>query len=87
MASPVIALSDLLGRARDLAARSAACALIGGIAVSARTEPRSTRDVDLAVAVGSDAEAEGLLAVLGFSAASARPQRGLRTPQGGLSAA
>ena len=33
-------------------------ALIGGLAVSARTEPRFTRDADLAVAVTSDAEAE-----------------------------
>jgi hypothetical protein len=35
-------------------------ALVGGLAVSARTEPRFTRDVDLAVQVDSDAEAEAL---------------------------
>lgn len=35
-------------------------ALVGGLAVSARTEPRFTRDVDLAVAVASDDEAEAL---------------------------
>lgn len=36
-------------------------ALVGGLAVSARTEPRFTRDVDVAVAVGSDTEAEQLI--------------------------
>ena len=36
-------------------------ALIGGLAVSARTEPRFTRDADLAVAVANDAEAEALI--------------------------
>ncbi len=33
-------------------------AVIGGVAVSARTEPRFTRDLDFAVAVASDAKAE-----------------------------
>ncbi len=36
-------------------------ALIGGLAVSARTEPRFTRDVDWAVAVQDDAEAESVV--------------------------
>lgn len=36
-------------------------ALVGGLAVSVRTEPRFTRDVDLAVAVTGDAEAEALI--------------------------
>lgn len=36
------------------------CALIGGLAVSVRARERFTRDVDLAVAVSSDREAEGL---------------------------
>lgn len=36
-------------------------ALIGGIAVSVRAEPRFTRDVDLAVAVEDDTEAERLV--------------------------
>ena len=36
-------------------------ALVGGIAVSVRAEPRFTRDVDLAVAVESDREAERLV--------------------------
>ena len=42
---------------RDLAQARHPFALVGGLAVSARTEPRFTRDADLAVAVGSDAEA------------------------------
>jgi hypothetical protein len=36
-------------------------ALVGGLAVSARTEPRFTRDADLAVAVANDAQAEALI--------------------------
>lgn len=41
--------------------RNEPIALVGGLAVSARSEPRFTRDVDLAVAVGSDLEAESLV--------------------------
>ena len=36
-------------------------ALVGGLAVSVRTEPRFTRDVDLAVAVADDLAAETLI--------------------------
>jgi hypothetical protein len=39
----------------------ASFALVGGLAVSARTEPRFTRDADLAVAIASDAEADALI--------------------------
>jgi predicted nucleotidyltransferase len=39
-------------------------ALVGGLAVSVRTEPRFTRDVDLAVAVADDPAAEALLHTL-----------------------
>lgn len=46
---------------RDLAEARLPFALIGGLAVSARTEPRFTRDADLAVAVGNDGEAEALV--------------------------
>lgn len=35
-------------------------AVIGGLAISARIEPRFTRDVDIAVATTSDSEAENL---------------------------
>jgi predicted nucleotidyltransferase len=39
-------------------------ALVGGLAVSVRAEPRFTRDADLAVAVTSDAQAEALIQAL-----------------------
>lgn len=39
-------------------------AIIGGIAVGARTVPRFTQDIDLAVAVTDDSEAEHLVASL-----------------------
>lgn len=45
----------------DLGALGGKVALVGGLAVSARAEPRFTRDVDFAVAVGSDLEAEDLV--------------------------
>ncbi len=54
----------------ELARLGAACALVGGLAVSVRTEPRFTRDIDLAVAVADDQQAERLvrsLLVGGFS--------------------
>lgn len=41
--------------------RHQAWALIGGLAVSVRTEPRFTRDLDLAVAVADDLSAEALV--------------------------
>jgi predicted nucleotidyltransferase len=47
--------------AAALAARERRYALIGGFAVSSRTEPRFTRDVDWAVAVQNDAEAESVV--------------------------
>ena len=45
----------------DLTRARVSFALIGGLAVSARTEPRFTRDADLAVAVANDAQAEALV--------------------------
>lgn len=39
-------------------------ALVGGLAVSAHGEPRTTRDVDLVVAVRGDADAEALVFAL-----------------------
>jgi predicted nucleotidyltransferase len=55
-------LQDLLRRAAgDLDALAVGWALIGGLAVSARSYPRFTADVDLAVAVADDAEAERLV--------------------------
>lgn len=38
-----------------------AFAVVGGLAVSARVEPRFTRDVDLAVATATDVEAEAVV--------------------------
>ena len=48
----------------DLTEIHALFALVGGLAVSARTEPRFTRDADLVVALASDAEAEALVHAL-----------------------
>jgi hypothetical protein len=45
-------------------ALGAAWAVVGGLAVSARAEPRLTRDVDVAIAVESDAKAEALVRAL-----------------------
>src|SRR5688572_23372662 len=45
----------------DLSESGASYALVGGLAVSARTEPRFTRDVDIAVAVIRDPDAENLI--------------------------
>jgi len=45
----------------DLIEAHVSFALVGGLAVSARTEPRFTRDADLAVALAGDAEAEALI--------------------------
>ncbi len=47
--------------AAELAAADVRWALIGGLAISARLEPRFTRDVDLAVAVAGDEDAELLV--------------------------
>lgn len=43
--------------------------LVGGLAVSARSDPRFTRDVDLAVAVDGDADGEALIRALASCAA------------------
>jgi len=48
----------LRAAARDLADLTLRWALVGGLAVSARTEPRFTRDVDLVIAVAGDRDAE-----------------------------
>jgi predicted nucleotidyltransferase len=58
----VTALESVLRRVhRDLTDARIAFALVGGLAVSARTEPRFTRDADFAVALPGDAEAEALI--------------------------
>ena len=45
----------------DLTRSEVGFALVGGLAVSVRTEPRFTRDVDFAVAVSGDPQAEALI--------------------------
>jgi predicted nucleotidyltransferase len=57
----------------DLDAIGAQWAVIGGLAVAFRAEPRFTKDVDVAVAVADDDEAEGIvnrLQVRGYALAS-----------------
>lgn len=49
---------------RELTARGRPFALVGGLAVSIRAEVRFTRDVDLAVPVSDDADAETLVRAL-----------------------
>ncbi|MEX2080296.1 MAG: nucleotidyl transferase AbiEii/AbiGii toxin family protein, partial [Dehalococcoidia bacterium] len=51
----------LRGIASELARPGISWALVGGLAVSARAEPRFTRDIDLALAVRDDAMAEALV--------------------------
>ncbi len=54
-----VTLADVLrASAGELERLRTSFALIGGLAVSARTEPRFTRDIDLAVAVTDDDDAE-----------------------------
>lgn len=49
---------------QTLADSGAGFALVGGLAVSARTEPRFTRDVDVAVAADDDRQAETIVRAL-----------------------
>lgn len=53
----------------DLGERGIGSALVGGLAVGTRAEPRTTRDIDLAVAVQDDRQAEhvvGELRAIGY---------------------
>ena len=62
VASPRAPLATALHQICELLDElGAAYALVGGLAVSARVEPRLTRDVDLAVRVVDDAAAESLV--------------------------
>jgi predicted nucleotidyltransferase len=61
----VTALADAIRRVTvDLQELDRHFALIGGLAVSVRAEPRFTRDIDLAVAVTDDRDAEKLVSEL-----------------------
>lgn len=53
--------STLRRVAKDLTGLRQRWALVGGFAVSARSEPRFTRDVDIVVAVANDDAAESLV--------------------------
>jgi Nucleotidyl transferase AbiEii toxin, Type IV TA system len=58
----VASVESALRRAvTDLNAVKARWALIGGLAVSARTVPRFTKDLDFAIAVADDSEAEDIV--------------------------
>jgi len=46
---------------KELGKRNIQWALVGGLAVSARCEPRTTRDVEIVVAVENDEQAELLI--------------------------
>lgn len=59
MASPVE--SALRGAVADLDALKLRWALIGGFAVSVRSVPRFTKDLDFAIAVTNDSEAEDIV--------------------------
>jgi hypothetical protein len=50
--------------AADLDATGVQWAIVGGLAVSARSQPRTTRDIDVAVAAGTDSEAERAILAL-----------------------
>ena len=63
MATPVE--SALRPAVSDLNALKAQWALIGGLAISVRSVPRFTKDLDFAVAVTDDSEAEDVVHRLG----------------------
>jgi predicted DNA-binding ribbon-helix-helix protein len=71
-------MRELLTRvAADLRSLNARHAVVDGHAVSARTEPRFTRDLDFAVAVADDRQAQqlaGALAARGYRIVAAIEQ-------------
>ncbi len=73
VASGQRALQGLAKATADLHEVGAPFALIGGLAIAARAEPRLTKDVDFAVAVPGEGEAERVvhaLAGLGYTVES-----------------
>ncbi|MFL5365270.1 MAG: hypothetical protein ACJ781_07310, partial [Myxococcales bacterium] len=68
MSDPSLRPQDaLLHAVRELRRRRKRFALVGGLAVSVRGEVRTTRDVDIAVAVAGDEELEALVTDLAGS--------------------
>lgn len=64
-----------------LSQTKASYALVGGFAVAVRAEPRFTRDVDLAVSVTGDAQAESLVSMFrghGYQVLAVVEHRSLR---------
>lgn len=57
-------LSALVRLEKDLRALEVRWALIGGLAVSAHGEPRLTRDLDIAITVANDKEADKIVRAL-----------------------
>src|SRR5215472_13609104 len=64
MTDPTRVELALAALVRDLRAEGRTFALVGGLAVSVRAEVRFTRDVDVAVVVADDAQAEALVFAL-----------------------
>lgn len=80
MAKSALTLARCLGEFLA-AAGDTDFALVGGLAVSARSLPRFTADVDFAIAVADDAEAEAFIFVL--STRGFRPEAILERKDGG----
>jgi len=59
-----VLIQSLAAAAEDLSELQRPFALVGGLAVSSRAEPRFTRDADLAVSVSSDSDAEQTVSAL-----------------------
>lgn len=77
---PTRLLEGLRTIAAALEERAIPWALVGGLAVSIRTEPRFTRDVDIAVALDDDVAAESLvggLVAAGFTLVLSLEQQAL----------
>jgi hypothetical protein len=78
----------LLRLQADLNALGLRWALVGGVAVSIRAEPRTTRDLDVAVSVSGDQEAEKISFLLKLRGYTPEPvQHFVETADGRLSMA
>jgi len=70
----------------DLDALRVRWALIGGLAISVRSAPRFTKDLDFAVAVADDSEAEDVVHRLRGRAATRPPKSSSRATRNGCRA-